>query len=162
MITADETSQIEQITGWIELITVRLSTQFLPAMLFLMIPLLSIPALFFLRDEMSGFYSHLILNSYAAGLAVAVLTIAIPFWMLLDIPITDPFMYRTLPALIVASAVLWIYKEYFMVRSVMGWVRILSSFITGYFLFIFVKSLFAGIVGYLFFAVYRIVELADF
>jgi hypothetical protein len=141
--------------------TVSASTQFLPLSMFLLlIPMLSLPGLFFFRDELEGFYSNLILNSYTVGASMSVFLVLIPLWTLLDLPFTDPFMNTTLPAIIIGAAGLWIYKRYFNSSDITGWIRIFSSFISGYILFILVKGLAAGIVGYMLFAVNRIMEIS--
>lgn len=150
----------KQLSLWIEISNIRLSTQFLSLTLFLSVPLLSLPALFFLRDELEGFYSHLILNSYAIGASMLIILILIPIWTFLDMPISDSFLHSTLPAIFVGSTVILIYKSYFSVQDTMDWIRILSSFICGYLLFMMVKGLFAGVLGYMIFAVKRLTELS--
>jgi hypothetical protein len=156
-----ESEQLQQIAGWIQIVTVRASTQFLPlAMLVLLIPLLSLPGLYFFRHQTEGFYSNLILNSYTVGASMIALLAAIPFWVFLDVPLTDPFMNSTLPGVLVASVGIWVYRLHFRVSDVMGWIRIISSFLTGYILFVLVKGFSAGIIGYMFFAVNRILEIS--
>jgi len=136
-----ESEQLQQIAEWIQLVTVRASTQFLPlAMFVLLIPLLSLPGLYFFRHQTDNFYSNLILNSYTVGASMIALLAAIPFWMFLDVPLTDPFMNSTLPGVLVASVGIWVYRLYFQVSDVMGWIRIISSFLTGYILFVLVKG----------------------
>lgn len=156
----DEPVQAEQIVNWIEIATVRLSTQFFPVMLVLLIPLLSVSGLFFFRNEMDGFYSHLIMNSYAAGASMPVLLAAIPFWMFLDIPFTDPFMNTTVPAIPVAAMTLWVYKNYLKLPGLTGLLKKLSVFITGYLLFLFLKGFISGVTGYTLFALSRIRDLS--
>lgn len=156
-----EDEQVQQMAEWIKIANIRASTQFLPLMMFLlMIPMLSLPGLFFFRDEFEGFYSNLILNSYTVGSSMVALLALIPVWILADLPFTDPFMNSTLPAVLMASVGIWIYKQYFMVSSLMGWIKILSSYITGYVLFVILKGFTAGVTGYMIFAVKRILELA--
>lgn len=156
----DGTGPSDQLSAWIDISTIRLSTQFLSIALFLAVPLLSIPALFFLRNEMEGFYSHLILNSYAIGASMLFINTAIPFWIFSGLPLTDPIMHSMLPAILIGMSVIWVYQHYFSIQSVLGWVRILSSFICGYLFFIVAKGLFAGILGYMLFAVNRLAELS--
>lgn len=157
----NDPSSADQLSLWIEISTIRLSTQFLSITLFLSIPLLSLPALFFLRDELEGFYSHLILNSYAIGATMPIILTLIPFWIFINLPISDPLLHSTLPAIVVGSTVLLIYKKYFLVQNIMGWTRILSSFICGYLFYILVKGLFAGVMGYMIFAITRLAELGS-
>tara|TARA_R100001143_G_scaffold52492_1_gene47752 strand:- start:31374 stop:32033 length:660 start_codon:yes stop_codon:yes gene_type:complete len=146
---------------WVEVSTIRLSTQFLTLTLFLSIPLLSLPALFFLRDELEGFYSHLILNSYSIGASMPALLTLIPFWVFINIPISDPLLHSTLPAIVIGSIVIITYKKYFKVENIIGWIRILSSFICGYLIYILLKGLLGGVIGYMIFAVTRLAELGS-
>lgn len=155
-----EVEPTEQLSAWIEISTIRFSTQFLTIALFLAVPLFSLPALFFLRDELEGFYSNLILNSFAVGASMICLMALIPIWIFIKLPMSDPFMHSILPALIICLTVIWIYQNYFSIQNILGWVRILSSFICGYLLFMMVKGLFAGVIGYMFFAVNRLAELS--
>lgn len=148
-----------QLALWIEVTNIRLSAQFFSLTLILSVPLLSLPALFFLRDELAGFYSHLILNSYAIGASMLVIPALIPFWIISNTPISDPFLHSTLPSLFVGLTVITIYVRYFEIQDLMGWLRILSSFICGYLLFMMVKGLFAGVLGYMIFAVTRLIDL---
>lgn len=153
--------QIQELAVWMDIAAVRASTQFLPLSMFLLlIPLLSLPGLFFFRDQMDSFYSNLILNSYTVGASLAAFLILIPAWALLEIPLTDSFMNTTLPAIVTGVIGLWIYKNYFQATKFSVWVRIFSSWITGYMLFIFVKGFAAGIIGYMLFAIARIYELS--
>lgn len=152
---------VQALAEWMEIANVCASTQFLPLMMGLIfIPMLSLPGLYFFRDELHSFYSNLILNSYTVGSTMVALLLLIPVWMFADLPFTDPFMNSTLPALLTASVGLWIYKQYFLVTSLMGWIKILSSYISGYVLFVVVKGFVAGIAGYMIFAVNRILELS--
>ncbi len=156
----DQPVQAEQVAEWIQVVTIRLSTQFFPLMLYLLIPLLSISGLFFFRNESEGFYSQLILNSYAAGASMPVLLAAIPAWIFLDIPMSDPFMNTTLPAILVSVIILWIYKNYFKVPGFIGLIKKASTLITGYLLFMLLKGFIGGVAGYTLFALNRIRELS--
>jgi len=158
--TDGDHEHLQELAVWMDIAVVRASTQFLPlSMLLLLIPLLSLPGLFFFREQMESFYSNLILNSYTVGVTMASFLILIPIWSFLEIPFTDPFMNTTLPAIVIGALGLWVYRSYFRITGVMGWIRILSSFISGYILFIFVKGFAAGVVGYMLFAIARIMEL---
>lgn len=156
-----DNEQLVELAVWMNEATVRASTQFLPLSMFLLlIPMLSLPALFFFRDEMESFYSNLVLNSYIVGASMAAFLVLIPMWTLLELPLTDSFMNTTLPAVIIGSVGLWIYKHYFRISDIKGWVRIISSYISGYILFILIKGFISGIIGYMMFAVNRIRELS--
>lgn len=156
-----ENEQVQQIAEWVQVTTIRMSTQLLPlVMVLLLIPMLSLPGLFFFRDETGGFYANLILNTYTVGASILIQLAAIPVWIFSPLSLTDPFMNTTLPGLLVATVGIWIYKNYFSVSDLAGWIRILSSYISGYVLFIIVKGLAAGIIGYMIFAVNRIREIS--
>lgn len=155
-----ESELTDQLSAWIEISAIRLSTQFLSIALFLAVPLLSLPALFFLRDELDGFYSHLILNSYAIGASMLIIIAVIPLWIYSNLPLSDPFLNSILPAFLICLTVIWVYQNYLSIQNVLGWTRIFSSFISGYLLFLMFKGLFAGIIGYMFFAINRIAEIS--
>lgn len=156
-----ENEQIEQMMQWIQVANVRAATQFLPlSMILFFIMTLSLAGLFFFREQLQGFYSNLILNSYSMGAAQLPLLLLIPVWMWFDLPLTHPFMNSTLPAILVAGTILWVYIRYFRSSSFMNWLKLLSSFITGYVLFVIINGFAAGVVGYLIYAVKRIIELA--
>lgn len=153
--------ELHELALWIEVATIRVSTQFLPlSMLTLLIPMLSLPGIFFFREQMEGFYANLILNTYTTGASLLAFLVLIPAWSFLAIPLTDSAMHTTLPAIAIAAVGLWVYKNYFRPAGFIGWTRILSSFITGYILFIFVKGFIAGVIGYMLFAINRIMELS--
>ncbi len=157
----DDSEELRKMAEWIQVANVRASTQFLPvAMVFLLIPMLAIPGLFFFRDKMDGFFSNLILNAYAVGASIIPLLAMIPVWLFMDLPMTDPFMSTTLPAALIAAVGIWVYKQYFHVSELIDWVRILSSYISGYVLFMVLNGFLSGVAGYMIFAVNRILELA--
>ncbi len=157
----NDSEELREMAEWIQVSNVRASTQFLPlAMIFLLIPMLAIPGLFFFRDKMDGFFSNLILNAYVVGASIIPLLAMIPVWLFLDFPMTDPFMSTTLPAALIAAVGIWVYKQYFHASELLDWVRILSSYISGYLLFMIMNGFLSGVVGYMFFAVNRILELA--
>lgn len=156
----DEPVQAEEIAEWIEIVTIRFSTQFLPLMLYLLIPFLSLAGVFFLKSETEGFYSLLILNSYAAGVSMFVLPFMIPFWILFEESLSEPFYITTLPAILISFVIFGIYHLYFKLPGVIGVLKKASTLITGYLLFMLIKGLFAGITGYMLFALNRIRELS--
>ncbi len=153
--------QIEEIAGWIQVSNVRASTQFLPfGLIILFIPMLAVGGLIFLRNEVEGFFNHLVMNSYAVGVAMLSLLLMIPVWIFSGIPISDPLVNSTLPAVLVAGVMIWIYKQYLRPASVMEWIRMISAYATGYIFFIILNGFVAGVVGYMIFAIRRIAELS--
>lgn len=155
----DET--VQALASWIEIANVRASTQFLPLMMgLLFIPMLSLPGLFFFREELEGFYSNLVLNTYMVGTSILALVLLIPVWIFVDVPLSDLYMNSTMPSVFAAVIGIWVYKQYFNVSSIRGWIKIISSYITGYVLFVIIKGFAAGVTGYMIFAVKRIAELS--
>lgn len=156
-----ENEQLELIAEWIQVANIRAATQFLPLSLMLIFILsLSLPGLFFFRDQMEGFYSNLILNTYAVGAAQLFLLLLIPAWMWLDVPMADPLMNSTLPAVLTAGVILWIYTQYFRPEGFVSWLNVLSSYIVGHVLFVMLLGFAASVAGYMLYAVNRILELA--
>ena len=153
--------QMQEIAEWIQVSNVRASTQILPlALVFIFIPMLSIGGLIFLRNEMEGFYSNLILNSYAVGASMIALLPLIPIWMFLGYSLADPFVNATLPAVLVAGVMIWIYQLYLRPAGIMDWIRLISSYATGYIFFVIMNGFFAGVIGYILFMINRIRELS--
>lgn len=153
--------QIQLIAEWIHVSNIRASTQFLPlSMMALFIPMLALGGLIFLRNETDGFYHNLILNSYAVGAAMTVLLLLIPLWIFLPVPLSDPWMHSTMPAVLIAGIIIWIYNSYLHPDGVMDWIRLISAYATGYILFVILNGFMAGVVGYVIFVIQRIGELA--
>lgn len=158
-VEAGDNEQLQNAAVWMESTNIRLLTQFLPiGLLFILVPAIAIGGNFFLKSKMDGFYSHIILNTYAIGAAIIGLVALIPVWLLLNIPLTDTFMHSSLPAFLVAVVVIWVQKTYFMARSFLDWIRILSSFTIGYVIFSLLINLTGGIIGYISFSISRIFE----
>jgi hypothetical protein len=157
----EQNEQLIEIAEWIQVSNVRASTQLLPlSILILFVPMLALGGLLFLRNEIEGFYNNLILNCYAAGVAVVSLLVMIPVWLFAGMPVSDPFVNSTLPAVLVAGVMIWIYKQYLHPSSVMEWIRMISAYATGYIFFIILNGFVAGVVGYMIFAIRRIAELS--
>lgn len=156
---AGDNEQLQNAAAWMEATNIRLLTQFLPiGLLFILVPAIAIGGNFFLKSKMEGFYSHIILNTYAMGAAIIGLVVLIPIWMILNLPLTDTFMHSSLPAFLVAVVVIWIHKTYFMARSFLDWIRILSSFTIGYVIFSLLLNLTGGIIGFISFSISQIFE----
>ena len=153
--------QMREIAEWIQASTVRSTTQFLPiSSALLLVPMLSIGGLFFLRDYISGFFSLLVMNSYAVGAAMLFQFLLIPFWMFSGISMLDPIANATLPAVVIAIPTLWIYKSYILRSDFLTWVRIISTYIVGYVLYSVLTGFAASIIGYMIFAIQRISEMS--
>jgi hypothetical protein len=156
-----EIDQMREIAEWIQVSTVRSTTQFLPlSASLLLVPMLSIAGLFFFRDYISGFFSLLIMNSYAIGATMLFQLLLIPFWAFSGVSLIDPLANATLPALAIAIPTLWLYKSYILSSSFLVWIRILSTFIVGYVLYAVLTGFAASIIGYMIFAIQRIGEMS--
>ena len=156
-----DNEQMREIAEWIQASTVRSTTQFLPiSSALLLVPMLSIGGLFFFRDYISGFFSLLVMNSYAVGATMLFQLLLIPFWMFSGVSLLDPISNATLPAVAIAIPTLWIYKFYIMSSDFLAWVRILSTFIVGYVLYAVLTGFAASIIGYMIFAIQRISEMS--
>lgn len=154
-----DNQQMQNVAAWMEATNVRLMTQFLPiGMLFVLVPALAIGGNFFLKESMEGFYSHIILNAYAAGVAIISLLVLIPVWVFINIPLTDTFMHSSMPAFVIASVMIWVQKIYYMASSFMDWIRILSAFVIGYVIFALLVNLAGGIIGFLSYSVFQVIE----
>ncbi len=161
LVPETENEQLQQLSEQIIVTDVRISTQFLPFILIiLLVPMLSIAGMLFLRNYTEGFYTLLILNSYLVGSSIIPLLLLIPIWAFSGLPLTDPAMNTNIPGVIVGAAGIWVYKNYFKITDFLGWVRIISAFVTGYILFIFVKGLASSVTGYMIFALRRIAEVS--
>jgi hypothetical protein len=158
---AGEDDQLQEIASWILMSNVRASTQFLPlSASFLLVPMLALSGLFFFRDYFTGFYSMLVLNGYAIGATMIFQLLLIPVWIFSGLPLTDPLVNSTLPAVVLAITAMWIYKACIPDASFIAWVRIISTFIVGYVFYTILNGFAAGIIGYLIYAVLRISELS--
>ena len=156
-----DAEELREMMEWIQIVTIRVSTQFLPLMMvFLFVPMLSLGGFFFQRKNMEGFYSHLVLNSYAVGASLLPLLLLIPVWIFSGISLADPLVNTTIPAVIYSVVILLIYQKYFDANDLMSWIRMFSSYITGFVLFVFLNSFAGGVIGYMVFAINRIAELS--
>ncbi len=153
-------AQLEVLSSWMASVGLRASTQFLPLMMImLLVPMLTIAGVFFFRNETDGFYSNLILNSYLTGSVIPVLWAAIFVWIYTGEAIINPQISTAVPGILIAVTGVWIYKNYFDITDFPGWIRIISSFTAGYVAFLFMKGIAAGVIGYMIFAINRIMEI---
>ena len=156
-----DSEQMREIAEWIQASTVRSTTHFLPiSSALILVPMLSIAGLFFFRDYITGFFSLLVMNSYAIGATMLFQMLLIPFWMFSGVSMLDPVANATLPAVAIAIPTLWIYKAYIMDSSFMAWIRIISTYIVGYVLYAVLTGFAASIIGYMIFAIQRISEMS--
>jgi hypothetical protein len=156
-----DNEQMIEIAEWIQVSNVRAATQFLPmGLMLLFIPMLALGGLIFLRNEMNGFYANLILNSYAVGASMVALLPMIPVWMFLGFELTDPFVNSTLPTVLIAGVMIWIYKLYLSPSGLMEWIRLISAYASGYVFYVILSGFAAGVIGYMMFVVNRILELS--
>jgi len=156
-----ENEDLRQLAEWTQVASVRAATQFLPlSMFFVLIISLAGGSMLFLRGKTGGFFDKIIINTYAVGASFVALPLLIPVWQFSGESLLDPFMNSTLPAMVVAGVILWIYRLYFNVDSFMDWIRILSAYITGYVIYVIITGFMSAVIGYVLFAVNRLSELS--
>ncbi len=156
-----ESEQVREIAGRIQVSTVRFTTQFLPlSAALILVPGLSLAGLVFFRNYLSGFYELLVMNSYVIGVSMGFQLLLIPIWIFSGIPLTDPLVNATLPALVIAIAALRIYRLYILNSSFLTWIRMISTFIVGYLFYAILAGFAASVTGYMIFAIERIGELS--
>jgi hypothetical protein len=153
--------QVAEIRKWIEVSNLWAFTRFLPlsAILFL-VPMLSLGGLFFLRESVSGFYDNLILNVYTVSASIPVQLLLVPVWMLSGLPVSDPTMSSTLPAIALAVPMLHFYRHYLHPANFLDWIRLVSTYATGYILFAVLTGFASGLIGYMAYAIDRILKLS--
>lgn len=156
-----ESEALMQMSEWTQIISVRAATQFLPLSLFLVfIVSLSAGAMIFLRRATNGFYDHIIINTYSVGAAILLLPLLIPVWGFLGVPLTDPFINSTIPAMVIAGVVLWIHNLYFVPSGFMDWMRVLSGYITGFVIYVLLSGFVSSVIAYSAFVIERISNIS--
>jgi hypothetical protein len=156
-----ELKSLRQMTEWTQIVSVRAATQFLPLSLFLLFVVsLAIGAMFFLRRLTNGFFDHIIINTYSVGVALIFLPLLIPVWGLSGLPLTDPFINSTVPAMVVAGVIIWIYNLYFRPTGFMEWIRVLSAYITGFVIYVLLSGLVNSVIAYSVFVIERISQIS--
>lgn len=156
-----DSEAIRQLSEWTQTISVKAATQFLPLSMFLLqIIALSIGAVLFLRGKTNGFFDHIIINTYSVGAAMIAVPLLIPVWGLSGQPLTDPFINSTVPAMVVAGVILWIYNLYFRPLGFLDWIKILSGYVTGFVIFVLFKGLLVSVIAYFIFAINRLMAIS--
>jgi len=155
-------SEVIRMMGeWTQIVSVRAATQFLPLSMFLVqIIALSIGAVLFLRGKTEGFFDHIVINTYSVGASMIALPLLLPVWGLSGQPLTDPFINSTVPAMVVAGVILWIYNLYFRPSGFMDWIKILSAYVTGFVIFILLSGILSSAVAYTITIIQRISEIS--
>lgn len=155
-----EIDQYQQLTYWIQYADLKLSTFLLPLLIFmLLIPSLSVPGLFFFRENIDGFYYNLILSSYAVGTSILALLVLVPIWFIAPSTLFDSAVTTYFPLVLVGIVVLKIYEGYFLMENFRSWIQIVSSYILGCILFLMLESFSISIIGYFIFAVNRFLDI---
>jgi hypothetical protein len=121
---------------------------------------LSIGAILFLRGKTNGFFDNIIINTYSVGASMIALPILLPVWGLSGQPLTDPFINSTVPAMVVAGVILWIYNLYFRPSGFMDWIKILSAYVTGFVIFVLLSGILSSAVAYTITIIQRISEIS--
>lgn len=161
-ITGIPEEEIARIIGvWISAADFRAFTQFLPLLMaFLLTPALSLAGLFFFREQLASFYRNLVLSGYLMSLVVIFQIALIPVWLIGGDAYAEPAYYRYVPAVIAALVLMRSYSQFFNANSAIMWVRIISVTASGYALFVFIGVFINSVIGYMAFAVNRIMEVA--
>lgn len=155
-----EIDQYQQLTYWIQYANLKVSTVLLPFSMFLLLtPALAISGLFFLRENIEGFYYNLILSTYAVGTAVLSLLVLVPIWFFVPSTLFSPLITTYLPLVLVGIVVLRIYERYFFMEGILSWIQVLSNYILGSVIFLMLESFSASIIGYFIFAVNRFLDI---
>lgn len=158
--SAAESESLVRLAEWTQIVSVRAATQFLPFSMFIVLIIsLAVGGVIFLRKEAGGFYDHIVINSYAVGATFPVLLLLIPVWRFAGQSLLDPLMNTTIPAVVVAAIILWIYRLYFNPSSFSGMIKTLSAYITGYVIYVFLLGFLASVTGYMIFAIERLAEI---
>lgn len=158
--TGDENETVAQIQLWVEIVSMNVSTIFLPlTSVVLLIPALSVSGLIFFRNDLNGFYDNLILSSYIVAGAGLFSLFWIPVLWLNPEVIADNSMRFTLSVAMLGSPILWLYHKYFQNNTPISIIRQLSTAASGFALFIVLSGFASGVLGYMIFAVRRIAEL---
>lgn len=159
-VVSKDIDQIEQLTYWIRYADLKLSTFLLPLLMFiLLIPSLSLPGLFFFRDNIDGFYYNLILNAYAVGTSIVALLILVPIWFIAPSALFNQPLTTYFPLVITGIVIIRIYERYFLMEGVRSWVQILSSYTLGAIIFLMLESFSISVIGYFIFAVNRFLDI---
>ncbi len=155
-----EIDQYQQLTFWIQYADLKLSTFLLPLLMFLLlIPSLSLPGLFFFRENIEGFYFNLILSAYAVGTSVIALLVLVPVWFISPSTLFNSTVTTYFPLVLVGIVILRIYERYFLMEGIRSWLQIISSYIFGCILFLMLESFSISVIGYFIFAVNRFLDI---
>jgi hypothetical protein len=141
-------------------VKVEAATHFLPLSMFLLLIIsLSIPGLFFFRGQLDGFYSNLILNSMAVAAALPFTLLLTPFWYFAGLQPTHAFLSSYLPGMLLAGVILRVYSGYLSTNDAIMWMRMISSYILGFFIFLTLRDFGAAVLGYFLFALERLMDV---
>jgi len=152
--------QFQQLTYWIQYADLKLSTFLLPLLMFLLlIPSLTLPGLFFFRENIEGFYYNFILSSYAVGTSIPALLVLVPIWFIEPSTLFNSAVTTYFPLILVGIVMLRIYERYFLIEDIRSWIQILSSYILGAILFLLLESFSISVIGYFIFAVNRFIDI---
>lgn len=152
--------QYQQLAYWIRYANVKVSTFLLPLSMFLLLSLsLSIPGLFFLRENIDSFYCNLILNLYAVGASMLGLLFLVPIWFIMPSTLFSPIITAYMPLVLVGIVVIRIYERYLFMEGIRSWIQILSNYVLGCVIFLLLENFTASIIGYFIFAVNRFLDI---
>lgn len=157
---SEDIDQYQQLSYWIQYAKLKVSTILLPLSIFLFLtPSLTLPGLFFFRQNIDGFYYNLILSTYAVGTAIVSLFMLVPIWFLVPSTLFSPLITTYLPMILIGIVVLRIYERYLFMEGIQSWLQAISNYILGCVIFLMLESFSASIIGYFIFAVNRFLDI---
>lgn len=159
---SDNTNQtVARIQLWAERVSISMATTFLPiSSVVLLIPALSVSGLVFFRNELHGFYDNLILSSYFVTGATLFSLFWLPILLIFPEVVINNSARFTIAIAMLGLPLIWMYQKFFPDKALISVVRQLSTAASGFILFIVLSGFISGILGYMIFAIRRIVELS--
>lgn len=152
---------VARIQLWVEAVSRSMVTTFLPiSSVLLLIPALSVSGLIFFRNELHGFYDNLILNTYVVCGSTLFSLLWLPILLIYPEVVTSNSARFTVAIAILGLPIMWMYHKFFPDKTPISVIRQLSTAATGFILFIVVSGFVSGILGYMIFAILRIMELS--
>lgn len=156
-----DSETLGQLTEWLQIVSARAATQFLPlSLVIIFIISLSVGGMFFLRTKTEGFFDFIIINAYSVGASIPVLPLLIPVWGFSGLPLTNPVVNSNIPGLVVAGVILWIYNLYFRPTGFLDWIKSISGYVTGFVIYVLLSGLSASVIAYVAFAIERISRIS--
>lgn len=157
----NDNETVARIQLWVETVSRGMVTTFLPiSTAVLLIPALSVSGLVFFRNELNGFYDNLILNTYIVTGATLFSLLWLPVLFIFPEVVINNSARFTIAIAILGLPLLWMYQKFFPDKTPISVIRQLSTAASGFILYIVLSGFISAILGYMIFAIRRIVELS--